>query len=85
MTTEGQPTGEKSMAEYNGYPSWESWNVFTWLNGDETLYQLARDKVKKHGIARAAEILAEELDGQSTPDGARYTQRSIYLAMQDMG
>lgn len=37
------------MAQYNGYPSWNAWNVSLWINNDEGLYNLCRDAVRRHG------------------------------------
>ena len=49
--------------EYNGYTSWNAWNVSLWINNDESLYHFAYDLVKQYGRCRAAKMLASELDG----------------------
>jgi hypothetical protein len=72
------------MAEYNGYPSWNAWNVSLWINNDETLYRYALAMVQEHGIQRATKYLSEDWNGKRTPDGARYNRRSIYYAIRDM-
>lgn len=73
-----------SAKPYNGFPSWAAWNVSLWINNDERLYRMAVDLVKHHGEAKAARHLAANLDGEKTPDGARYSLRSIRLALEGM-
>ena len=69
---------------YNGYTSWNAWNVSLWINNDEPLYRFAYDLVQQHGRQRAAKVLASELDGQKTPDGAKYNVTGIRQALQEM-
>jgi len=70
--------------KYNGYTSWNAWNVSLWINNDESLYRFAYDLVKQHGRYQAAKMLAGELDGQKTPDGATYNVTGIRQALQGM-
>jgi hypothetical protein len=70
--------------EYNGFPSWNQWNVSLWINNDEWLYRRAMDLVKRHGIKRAAVFMAAELSGEKTPDGGRYNLTAIRGAMRGM-
>ena len=72
------------MAEYNGYPSWNAWNVSLWINNEEALYYHAVDLVRRYGVVRASAMLAVDWEGKRTPDGAKYNRRSIYLAIRDM-
>ena len=72
------------MPTYNGYPSWNAWNVSLWLNNDEGMYHWMRDLVIRLGRKPAARILTEQLKGEKTPDGAKYNHRSIYLAMEGL-
>jgi hypothetical protein len=67
--------------EFNGHRSWNAWNVSLWINNDEPLYRRAAELVSRHGRAKAARILAGELDGERTPDGARYNRTCIYEAL----
>ena len=69
---------------YNGYTSWNAWNVSLWINNDESLYRLAYDLVQQHGRQKAVKILARELEGQKTPDGAKYNATGIRQALQGM-
>lgn len=43
--------------QYNGYPSWNSWNVSLWINNEYNLYTTAYDLVQREGMTRAIEIL----------------------------
>jgi hypothetical protein len=72
------------MAEYNGYPSWNAWNVSLWINNTEADYFHALELVRKHGVNRASRLLTMEYGNNRTPDGARYNRRSIYYAIRDM-
>ena len=72
------------MPAYNGHRSWNAWNVSLWINNDESMYRYARELVEKHGRKNAARFLADDLDGQKTPDGARYNYTCIYEALEDI-
>lgn len=73
------------MPAYNGHRSWNAWNVSLWINNSEDgLYFYARDLAKQHGVGRAATILARDLEGQRTPDGAKYNRTCIYEAIRDI-
>ncbi len=70
--------------KYNGFSSWNAWNVSLWINNDESLYRFAYSLVNQHGRYQAVKILAGELDGQKTPDGANYNVTGIRQALQGM-
>lgn len=72
------------MTTYCGHRSWNAWNVSLWINNDESLYRWAYGLVKEHGRRKAARILAADLEGQKTPDGARYNFTCIFEAMEGM-
>jgi len=72
------------MAECNGYPSWNAWNVSLWINNSEDRYYEAYEMAKKHGLGRAARILTDRWAGDKTPDGATYNARAIRLAIMDI-
>jgi len=67
---------------HNGYRSWNAWNVSLWVNNDESLYRMAHDLAVKHGIGKAACIMARTLSGERTPDGAQYNRVSILSALE---
>jgi hypothetical protein len=69
---------------YKGFTSWNAWNVSLWVNGDESMYRFAQDLVKQHGRGQAAKMLANELHGQRTPDGAEYNVTGIRQSLQGM-
>lgn len=76
------------MATYNGYKSWQAWNVSLWVNNDEGMYSLARDLMRRNKskteAARAMLDMLAESGITKTPDGARYTVSSIRAAMVEM-
>jgi hypothetical protein len=69
---------------YNGHPSRNYWNVALWIGGDEGLYRHAISLCREYSKKRAAEIMAEEFDGQKTPDGAPYTKAAILHALRGL-
>jgi hypothetical protein len=67
---------------FNGHRSWNAWNVSLWLNNDEPAYNEMVYLVRKYGRKKAANIMARDYAGQSTPDGAKYNRLCIYEAME---
>ena len=69
---------------------WTDWNVRLWLNNDEGLYRLARERVREQDRRKlhfAAICILEDLHGRGltkTPDGAQYTVANIKRAIEDM-
>ena len=79
------------MAKFNGYDSWNAWNVSLWINNDETLYKMARNYVifKQRSYSRneCAKAMLSELKAAGithTPDGAPYSVTTIKAAMKGM-
>jgi hypothetical protein len=72
---------------YNGHPSWNAWNVSLWIGNDEGLYAFAMECLRRPTPSGKAPTLAlatqRFLHGVSgrTPDGARYSQRSVRHAL----
>jgi hypothetical protein len=76
--------GKDMSKEYNGYPSWNTWNVSLWLNNDETIYKFCKEALKLKGRRKTIDFLVEMFQDCKTPDGARYNRRSITIALEDM-
>ena len=73
------------MAQYNGHRSWNAWNVALWIGNDYGLYQHALDCLKTTKNRRmAARKMLRDLDGQRTPDGAKYNYTCIYEALEGL-
>lgn len=85
MEVRGEPAERAvEMTEYQGHKDWGHWNVSLWINNDEGLYRWAVELVEEHGQREAARLMAEDLGGTETPDGATYTTERIYAAMNEM-
>ena len=76
---------EQDMAKpYEGYPSWNSWNVSLWINNDYNDYMIASSTIKEHGMRKGIDTLTEMWKGLRTPDGGVFNKRSISLAVEGM-
>lgn len=69
---------------YEGYPSWNSWNVSLWINNEYILYKTAEYLVQRDGMNKAVRILTNWWGGKRTPDGGVFNRRSIKLALEGM-
>lgn len=69
---------------YQGHKDWDHWNVSLWVGNDEGMYRWAVDLVTEYGQAEAARLMAEDLAGQATPDGAGYTVERLYAALDEL-
>ena len=69
---------------YEGYPSWNSWNVSLWINNEYELYKTAYDMVQQRGMKKTVVTLSLWWQGKKTPDGATFNKRSIKLALEGM-
>lgn len=84
------------MAEYQGWSSWNAWNVALWMGNDEALYNeavrcMTKSLSKPHSSRKAAAERAARwflrsygLEGEKTPDGAKWTLRSTAEAITTM-
>jgi len=72
------------MAQYQGHRSWNSWNINLYINNEYNTYKYCCDLIKAYGVARAARIYARDMEGQRTPDGARYNFTCIRECFQGM-
>lgn len=77
------------MAPYNGFKSWNEWNVVLWINNDEPLYYGMLDMIRhcttKDIAARQFYDTLKSAGVTHTPDGAPYTITSIRKAMTGHG
>jgi len=80
----GPTLEDRSMTKHQGHRSWNAWNVSLWINNDEPLYRHALDLVKRYGRRHGAYVMARELAGEKTPDGASFNRTCIYEAMEGM-
>ena len=76
----GHPPGD----DVNGHPDWTHWNVSLWINNDEGFYKWARELTRAMGPDQAAREVVTEMDGEETPDGAKYTFSAVRAALQDI-
>lgn len=86
------------MREYQGHRSWNAWNVSLYINNEENLYRLVAEKYKeglqvfsgdpeerkRKAISRTVAFMIRTLGGSRTPDGAKYNNLSIKLAVHDI-
>ena len=72
------------MAKYNGYTSWNAWNVSLCINNDYNTYITARKTVERFGYVRGLKFLVTQWGGEKTPDGAIYNRTGIKQAIQDI-
>ena len=69
---------------YNGHPSWNAWNVSLWISNDEGLYRFALDCLGRHKRLYAAAREFIESMPKSTPDGAKYSMRSVMHSLKGL-
>ena len=71
------------MKGYNGYRSWNSWNVSLWIANDEWLYRLGLDCLSQcnGNVSKAARKFLGYVGGERTPDGARFNLTCVREAL----
>ena len=71
---------------YNGFKSWNQWNVSLWIGNDECLYGLAKEMLGKYkSVRKASERFVYCMQDQpKTPDGARYNLTSVMTALRGL-
>lgn len=76
------------MAEYQGYRSWNAWNVSLHIANDSGLYFAAVRVIKDGGTLGSMVRRWRRITGVSskdrTPDGATYNDLCVRLAIKDM-
>lgn len=71
------------MGKYDGHKNWNHWNVALWLFNNQKLYRQMMACVANCGtLDEAATVLATQLKGQKTPDGAPYSYSAIRQALR---
>ena len=74
-----------SSKPYNGHPSWNAWNVSLWIGNEEPIYRLALWCLSKTKTIRGAtNLFIQEIGVSRTPDGAKYSFRSVYHALKGL-
>lgn len=78
---------------FNGHESWNAWNVALWIGNDEPLYRAALECIKRpraDGRLVSANVAALRFardvvpNDARTPDGARFSHRSVKLALASL-
>jgi hypothetical protein len=72
------------MTEYQGHESWNAWNVALWIaNNSDLYYPAVRALRATRTVREATEVWFKEtgLRNMKTADGAKYTARSVGLAL----
>jgi hypothetical protein len=75
------------MAEYMGHESKNAWNVALWIGNDEFLYRAAVEALKStHTVRKATNVFfgLTGLRDDKTPDGFKFTARSVGLALMGL-
>ena len=82
VTTPGRNEMKKP---YNGFPSYNAWNVSLWIANDEGLYRLALACLHGEGtLHRAALLFLDLVAATQTPDGVRYTMSTVKRALSNL-
>lgn len=70
------------MKTYNGFRSWNAWNVSLWINNDQFVYEFACSLVKQYNVSLATKIFRGYFD--NTPDGAKYNTLSVFNTLKEL-
>lgn len=60
---------------YNGYPSYNHWNVSLWINNDENIYRDVYNLLEKYTISQSIKYFLFHYN--KTPDGVYYTSANL--------
>jgi len=73
------------MKSYQGHRSWNSWNVALWIGNDEGLYNFALSCLRRgKSVLKATNLFLEDMQGQTTPDGANYNRACVREALASL-
>ncbi len=64
------------MSDYNGWASYETWNVALWIQNEEGLYQIAR-RCRNASDPYRDVLDYAQLGGGQTPDGVAWMDPEI--------
>jgi hypothetical protein len=70
------------MKNYNGYRSWNAWNVSLWINNDSFMYTFCLDLLSKNNLRMATNIFCGMF--YKTPDGALYNNLSVFNTLKEL-
>lgn len=70
------------MKTYNGFRSWNAWNVSLWIYNDFELYNYSIDLIKAFGVRGAVKRFCSEYN--KTPDGAKYNKLSVTAVFKEL-
>lgn len=71
-----------TLKTYNGFRSWNAWNVSLWINNDESIYNYCLALINRYGLRKASLTFMQ--DHTSIPDGAKYDYLSVYNTLKDL-
>ena len=72
------------MTGYMGHRSRAAWNVALWIANDEGLYREARSAIRRSRTKDDAARRLLDVLPPATPDGYRYTLRSVREALRGL-
>jgi hypothetical protein len=73
-----------SAKPYHGHPSWQAWNVSLWIGNNDGLYRFALTCLARSTLREAARQFIAGVGVAATPDGARYSVRSVEHALKGL-
>lgn len=76
------------MKNFNGFTSWNEWNVNLWFANDENLYNIAREIIG-YPTTMTEKISALKFKLQfwnitQTPDGAKFNNKALKSVLENL-
>ena len=68
---------------YNGWSSRTAWNIALWILNTESTYRLITELAILNSRTKVARFLSNLWEGKRTPDGYKYSYKSIHEAIAD--
>jgi hypothetical protein len=72
MPNNGKTLKERNM---NGWTNWETWNIVTWIDNDESLNRIMRQSAR--GNYKQFLSILSQFGITKTPDGVSYTDPKV--------